>query len=162
MSTPDFVLYMQLQLSFLETSIPTLLFKPSKSPTSQVLDASPTVVFSCTPHFSHHITPFSFSSNNHTTFETSATTAYPSSVLMIDRYTYIYYIALYYYIYSHFTIIQSSDASRFLDASQAITSHVGTLLRAHDLSLQSLTCYLLNSLVYFPSVMFLWINPNPA
>lgn len=37
MSTPDFFLYMQLQLSFLETSIPTLLFKPSKSPTSQVL-----------------------------------------------------------------------------------------------------------------------------
>lgn len=108
------------------------------------------MLFSCTPHFSRHITPFSFSSNNHTTFETSTTTAYPSSVLMIDTHIFItmHYIITYTLILLFFSLINTSNPVTlhfFFFFVQAITSHVGTLLRAHDLSLQSLTCYLLNS-----------------
>lgn len=89
---------------------PCCLNHPRAQPLKS-LDASPTMLFSCTPHFSRHITPFSFSSNNHTTFETSTTTAYPSSVLMIDTHIFItmHYIITYTLILLFFSLINTSN-----------------------------------------------------
>lgn len=145
---------------------PCCLNHPRAQPLKS-LDASPTMLFSCTPHFSRHITPFSFSSNNHTTFETSTTTAYPSSVLMIDTHIFItmHYIITYTLILLFFSLINTSNP---------VTLHFFFFFLYKPSLLMLVPCWELmiyhynhslatySTLVYFPSIMFLWINPNPA